>query len=225
MHYLMLYGSVILVAALAMRPKLSLAIVSTLPVGLGIAESRVPGGLPDWLLIAGIVATAYALAAVIVAFVLRRSGDVGDPSGELPIGREVRYSSADKAGLWYTFVILCVAMAGCVVAVVEPPYGSPAVRVIAALLVPGFAILAWGFRLLIRDCHVHVHIAEEGLAISERAGSSTLVPWRDVSGHTFWFGIFRVYDKAGRLILRVDNTIDGFVALLYHVNRKTFRRA
>lgn len=33
-----------------------------------------------------------------------------------------------------------------------------------------------------------------------------------------------VYDKRGTMVLRVDNTIDGFPALLYHVNRKTLPR-
>ena len=38
-------------------------------------ESRVRG-LPDWLLVGGLVLTACCLAAVVVAFFLRRSDDV-----------------------------------------------------------------------------------------------------------------------------------------------------
>jgi hypothetical protein len=223
--HLILYASVIIVAALAMRPKLSLALLSTLPVALAIAESRVPDGIPDWLLISGIIATAYCLAAVIVAFLFRRSGDVAGPDGSLPLGREAHYSTADKAGLWYTFVVLCVAITGCIVAVVDPPYESSAVRIIAALLVPAFGALARGFWLLIRDRDIRILIREDGLEIVQGVASALLVPWTEIGGHTFWFGIFRVYDKAGRRILRVDNTIDGFVTLLYHVNRKTFRNA
>jgi hypothetical protein len=225
MGHLILYASVILVSALAMRPKLNLALVSTLPVALAVAEIRFPGAIPDWLLISGIVATAYSLAAVVVALFLRRSGDVGASLGSLPIGREVYYSGSDKAGLWYTFGVLWIAVVGCGVAVIEPPYGSAAVRIIAALLGPAFASLAVGFWLLLRDRSIAIYIREDGLEISRQAGSSAFVPWTDVAGHTFWFGIFRVYDKAGRRILRVDNTIDGFIALLYHVNRKTFRGA
>ncbi len=50
MGHLILYAGVIVVGALAMRTKLSLAVVTTVPVGLAIAKSRAPGGLPDWLL-------------------------------------------------------------------------------------------------------------------------------------------------------------------------------
>jgi hypothetical protein len=225
MGHLILYASVIVVAALAMRPKLSLAVMTTLPVGLAIAESRVPGGLPDWLLITGILATAYCLAAVIVAFLFRRSGDIGGGDGSLPIGREARYSSADKAGLWYTFAVLCLAAAGCIVAAFDPPYQSHAVRIIAALLVPAFGGLAAAFWLLLRDRDMIIRLTEDALEIARDSGASTRIPWREVERYTFWFGIFRVYNTAGRRILRVDNTIDGFVTLLYHVNRRTFRGA
>ena len=225
MGHLILYASVLVVGALAMRPKLSLAVMSTVPVTLAIAETRVPGGLPDWLLITGIIVTACCLAAVLVAFFFRRSGDIGGAFGSLPIGREARYSWADKMGLWYTFALLCVASAGCGVAAYDPPYQSPATRVVATVLAPTFAVLAAAFWLLLRDREIVIQIDEESLEITEGSTARRRIPWSDVAGYTFWFGIFRVYDKAGRRLLRVDNTIDGFVALLYHVNRKTFRAA
>lgn len=148
MRYVILYASVLMVGALAMRPKLSLAVMSTVPVTLAVAESRVPGGLPDWLLITGIIVTALCLAAVLVAFFVRRSGDVGGAFGSLPLGREVRYSRADKAGLAYTFALLCIVTAGCGVAVYNPPHQSAVVRIIALLLIPLFGALAVAFWLL-----------------------------------------------------------------------------
>ena len=225
MGNLILLASVLVVGALAMRPKLSLALMSTVPVALAIAESRVPGGLPDWLLITGILVTAYCLAAVLVAFFFRRGGDVGDDSGSLPLGREARYSWADKSGLWYTFVVLCVASAGCGVAAYDPPYQSAAIRIIAIVLVPAFGGLAASFWRLLRDRQIVIRVDEQALEITDRSETLRRIPWSDIAGYTFSFGIFRVYDKAGRRLLRVDNTIDGFVTLLYHVNRKTFRAA
>jgi hypothetical protein len=225
MGHLILYASVIVVAALAMRPKLSLALMSTVPVGLALVESRAPGGLPDWLLISGMLVTAYCVAAVTVALLLRRSGDIGGSFGSLPVGREASYSSPDKMGLWSTFAMLCVAVVGSAVAAVEPPYGSQAVRILAVLLVPAFAALAATFWQLLKDRDLAVRITENALEISRGSEAPSRVPWSDVAGYTFWFGIFRVYDKSGHRILRVDNTIDGFVTLLYHVNRRTFRGA
>jgi hypothetical protein len=223
---LILYASALVVGALALRPKLSLAITTTLPVGLAIAESRAPAGLPDWLLLCGIIATAYCLAAVIVAFFLRRSGDVGGDFGALPLGREARYSRADKLGLWYTFALLCIATGGSALVGVDPPHGSIAVRAVAILLVPAFGGLAVAFWKLLRDRDIVIRIHDDELEIlSGGDSSSQRVAWQQIAGYTFWFGIFRVYDKSGRRLLRVDNTIDGFVALLYHVNRKTFRAA
>jgi hypothetical protein len=225
MGHLILYASVLVVGALAMRPKLSLAVMSTVPVTLAIAESRVPGGLPDWLLITGILVTAFCLAAVLMAFFFRRSGDVGGAFGSLPLGREARYSWADKTGLWYTFGLLCLASAGCGVAAYDPAYQSAAVRIIAMILVPAFGGLAAAFWLLLRDRQIVIRVDEQALEITDRPGATRRISWSDIEGYTFWFGIFRVYDKAGRRLLRVDNTIDGFVALHYHVNRKTFRAA
>jgi len=216
--HLILYASVIVVAALAMRPKLSLAIVATVPVSLAIYQSVVEAGLPDWALISGIVTSAYGLAAAIVALLFRRAGDLSS-WGENPSGREARYSRADVAGLWYTFALLCAGALACVLAVLEPPYGSVVMRAIALVVAPLFATFAVTFWRLLRDSHIVVAAREEGLAID-----GTLHPWSDLEGHTFSFGIFRVYDKAGRMVLRVDNTIDGFPALLYHVNRKTMAR-
>jgi len=70
----------------------------------------------------------------------------------------------------------------------------------------------------LRDRDVVIRIDEQALEVDGRR-----VPWQEVESHTFSFGIFRVYAKSGERVLRVDNTIDGFPALLYHVNRKTFR--
>jgi hypothetical protein len=225
MGHLILYASVMVVGALAMRPKLSLAVMSTLPVALALAETRIPGGMPDWMLIAGLLVTAYCLAAVIVAFLFRRGGDVGGTFGSLPIGHEARYSAADKSGLWYTFGLLCIAAAGSGVVAFNPPDESVAVRVTAAALAAAFAGLAGAFWMLLSDREIAIRFDEEALEIVDGRGASTRTPWSDVAGHTFRFGIFRVYDKAGSRLLRVDNTIDGFVGLLYHVNRKTFRTA
>ena len=221
MGNLFLWASVAVVGALALRPKLSLAIVATVPAALAVWQNAIDDPLPDWVLIGGTIVSGYALAAVIVALIFRRRRDnaYAEYFGELPSGREIRYSAADRAGLWYTFALLLVMTAVCTLAALEPPFGTLFVRIIAILLAPMFAAFAILFWLLLRDSHIVVVIRDDGLEIDSR-----FYPWSELEGHTFTFGVFRVYDKSGRLVLRVDNIIDGFPALLYHVNRKTLPR-
>lgn len=216
---LVLPVSILVVAALAVRPKLSLAVVATLPAAMAVWQNTARTPLPDWLLICGIVASAYALCAVVVALLFRWSGRYAAPFGELPSGREVRYSSADRAGLWYTFALLVFMTAVCVIAALEPPYETFVVRLIAIGLAPMFAAFAVLFWLVLRDAHIVIRLRDDGLEVD-----SAFYPWSELAGHTLWFGVFRVYDKSGRRVLRVDNIIDGFPALLYHVNRKTMPR-
>ena len=214
MGHLILYAACVAVAALAMRPKISLAMLCTIPVALAIGETWAPDWVPDWLLITGMCATALCLAAVLVGMLFRR----GSEDGDLPWGREVRYSAADKAGLRYTFVLLCIAAACSAFAAWRPPYQSGVMRIFAVLLVPVFAAFAWSFMRLLRDREIVVLIHEHALEINGRR-----IPWQDIAGQSFFFGVLRVDAKSGERLLRVDNTIDGFAALLYHVNRKTFR--
>lgn len=220
-----LYLSLFAVAALAMRPKLSLALLVTIPTALTLAEAWTPFGIHYVLWIVGILASGVCLGAVILAFFFRRAGDIGARSGsfEALMDREIRYSSSDRFGLWMSFVILCVAIVGAIGVALHPPMDSHAVRVGAIVAAPLLAALAIGMTFLLRDRFVVVRIDDRALEITHPDGAPARYAWSTIAGFTFWFGVFRVYNRSGSMILRVDNVIDGFPSLLYHVNRHTFR--
>jgi hypothetical protein len=220
-----LYLSVLAAAALAMRPKLSLALLVTIPTALMLAEAWTPFGIHYVCWIVGILASGVCLSAVILAVFFRRAGDIGARSGsfEALTDREIRYSSSDRFGLWLSLAILCVAILGTIGVALHPPMDSHAVRVGAIIAAPLLATLAIGMTYVLRDRFVIVRIDDRALEITHPAAGSERHAWSTIAGYTFWLGVFRVYDRSGAMILRVDNVIDGFPSLLYHVNRHTFR--
>ena len=82
-------------------------------------------------------------------------------------------------------------------------------RIAAALAAPAFAFAAFSFWRLIADSNVAITVTEQALVVS-RPGKTETYPWNALGGYTFSFGVFRVLDKTGRLVLRVEHTIDGF---------------
>jgi hypothetical protein len=218
---LLLLLSCVVVATLAMYPKLSLALLALVPTSLAVAQVVWPLATPDWVWIPGVLVSGYSLGAVILAVFFRRAGDQSGAFGALPLGREVRYSSSDQLGMVVTLAVLSGSIAGALIVAIVPPFGSGVLRVVALLasLVFGAALVSvWR---LLKDRHIIMSIEDGGLRLKNH-DEERFYAWSALAGFTFSLGIFRIYDTNGRLVARVDTCIDGFYSLLYHVNRRTF---
>jgi hypothetical protein len=221
-----LYVSILVVAFLARRPKLPIVILGTVLPSIALADRLLQGRIPLWIWIAGFVAASLALAAVVLAVFLARAGLEGGDFGAIPFGREVRYSASDRDALLGTVVALMVGIGLSVLVLIRPPIDlSFMARIAAGVALPLFMFGLVVFWKLYRQRDIVLRIAESGLGVRRAIGQEELfVPWTDIAGYQYAFGIFSVTLTNGETLVRVDSIIDGFFALLYHVNRHTFKR-
>ena len=138
----------------------------------------------------------------------------------------MHYSESDKDGLLGTIVAMAVGVVLAGMVLWRPPVDLLVIaRVVAGASIPVFIFGVVVFWRLYRDREIVLRISGEGLGIRRKAAEEeALVPWHQVAGYRYTFGIFTVVLEGGKPLARVDSTIDGFFALLYHVNRHTFRR-
>lgn len=221
-----LFASVLIVGFLARRPKLPIVLLGTVLPSIALADRALDGRVPLWAWVTGFITASLAFAAIVVAVFITRAGFEGGDFGAIPSGREVHYSESDKDGLLGTIIAMAVGIVLAGLTLWRPPVDLPVItRLVAVAAIAVFVFGVVVFWQLYRDRQIVLRLSEESLGIRRNAAEGeVLVPWHQVAGYRYTFGVFTIVLEGGKPLARVDSTIDGFFALLYHVNRHTFRR-